>query len=176
MKRVVLSLMALAVLIVLPGCGYTTGSLISSSYRTIFVEPFENKIDYMNQSEHKIYIPQLESKVRDAMIDRFMFDGNLKIAQQGDSDLVLKGKVLAFNRGDLRLTNSEDVKEYRLTVTVALTLWDPVNEKVVWEEPSFSGDTTYYTSGPQAKSELTAIQDAVNDLARRAVARTIEDW
>jgi outer membrane lipopolysaccharide assembly protein LptE/RlpB len=176
MKRSILSFMVLAVLAVLSGCGYTTGSVISSRFKTVYVEPFENKIDYMNQSERKIYIPQLESKVRDAIIDRFMLDGNLKIAEQGNSDLVMKGQVLSFERGDLRLTTNEDVKEYRLTVTIALTLWDPVNEKVVWQEPSFSGDTSYYTTGPNAKSESIAIQDAVNDLARRAVARTIEDW
>ena len=63
-----------------------------------------------------------------------------------------------------------------LTVTVALTLWDRVNEKVVWTEPAFSGDTTYFTSGSLAKSEATAIQDAVADLARRVVDRTIQDW
>jgi outer membrane lipopolysaccharide assembly protein LptE/RlpB len=174
MKRAILSLLLLAVMF--PGCGYTTGSLISSRYKTVFVEPFENKIDYMNQDDRKIYIPQMETKVHDAVIDRFMFDGNLKIAEKGNADLVLKGKVLSFNRGDLSLTNNNDVKEYRLTVTVALTLWDTVNEKVVWEEPSFSGDTTYFTTGALAKSEATAIQDAVNDLARRAVDRTIQDW
>ena len=176
MKRAILSLMSLIMLTVLPGCGYTTGSVISDRFRTIFVEPFENKVDYMNQDDRKIYIPQIETKVREAIIDRFMLDGNLKIAEQGDSDLVLKGRVLGFDRGDLRLTANEDVKEYRLTMTVALTLWDPVNKKIVWEEPSFSGDTTYYTTGSQAKSEATAIQDALSDLARRAVARTIEDW
>jgi len=176
MKRTILSLMALLFLATLPGCGYTTGSVISSRYQTIFVEPFENKIDFMNQENREVYVPQLETQVRDAIVDRFLFDGNLKIAEQGDSDLVLKGKVLVFDRGELRLTSDEDVKEYRLTVTVELTLWDPVNEKVVWHESSFSGDASYFTTGPQAKSESDAIQDAVNDVARRVVARTIEDW
>jgi hypothetical protein len=174
MRRTLVALFL--VLLSVAGCGYTTGSVISSRYKTIFVEPFENKIGYMDQDERKLYIPQLETKVRDAVIDRFMFDGNLKIAQQGNADLVLKGKVVSFDRGDLRLTNAEDVKEYRLTVTVALTLWDPVNNKVVWEEPGFSGDTTYFTTGPLAKPESVAIQDAVNDVARRVVDRTIQDW
>jgi outer membrane lipopolysaccharide assembly protein LptE/RlpB len=166
----------LVFIVVLSGCGYTTGSLISNRFQTIYVEPFENKIEYVNPDEREIYIPQLENKVRDAIIDRYLFDGNLKIAESDDTDLVLKGKVLSFERGDLRLTSSSDVKEYRLTVTVALTLWDPVNEQVVWEESSFAGDVTYYTTGPLAKSESAAIQQALTDLARRVVARTIEDW
>jgi hypothetical protein len=163
-------------LLSLPGCAYTTGSVISSRYQTIFVQPFANNIDYLNQDQRKIYIPGLETKIRNAVVDRFIFDGNLKIADQAGADLVLQGQVLSFERGDLRLTDDEDVKEYRLTVTLALTLWDPVNEKVVWQEPAFSGDTTYYVSGALAKSEESAIADALVDVARRVVARTIEDW
>jgi hypothetical protein len=174
MKKLLLfvSLMAMT----FTGCGYTTGSLISSRFQTIFVQPFENKIDYMNQDQRQIYIPQLELKVHTAVIDRFMFDGNLRVAEEGNSDLVLKGKVLSFEREELRLTSAEDVKEYRLRVTVAISMWDPVNEKIVWEEPSFAGETTYYTTGSLAKSESQAIQDVVTDLARRVVERTIEDW
>jgi hypothetical protein len=158
------------------GCGYTTGSLISSRFQTIFVAPFENKIDYMNQDARTVYIPQLELKAHTAIIDRFMFDGNLRVTEEGNSDLVLKGKVLSFEREELRLTSAEDVKEYRLRVTVALVMWDPVNEKAVWEEPSFAGETTYYTVGALAKSESQAMQDVLTDLARRVVERTIEDW
>ncbi len=158
------------------GCGYTTGSLISSRFQTIFVAPFENKIDYMNQEARTVYIPQLEQKVHTAIIDRFMFDGNLRVTEEGNSDLVLKGKVLGFEREELRLTSAEDVKEYRLRVTVALTMWDPVNEKAVWEEPSFAGETTYYMTGSLAKSESQAMADVMTDLGRRVVERTIEDW
>ena len=45
-----------------------------------------------------------------------------------------------------------------------------------WTESNFVGETTYFTSGSLAKSENVAIQDALTDLARRIVERTIEDW
>jgi hypothetical protein len=175
MKRSLIAILATCV--VLAGCGYTTRSLIADKYKTVFVAPFENKIDYLNQDERRIYVPGLETKVRQAIIDRYLFDGNLRIGQEDATDLVLKGQLLSFNREELRLTSGDDVKEYRLRVTVALTLLDPAdNNKVVWSEPSFSGESTYYVSGPHAKSESAAIDDAVQDLARRSVARTIEDW
>jgi outer membrane lipopolysaccharide assembly protein LptE/RlpB len=175
MKRILF--VVLAAVLLMTGCGYTTRSLLPENYKTIYVAPFENKIDYMNQDDRKIYIPGLETKVRQAVIDRYLFDGNLHIGQENVADLVLKGQLLSFDRQELRLTTSEDVKEYRLLVTVALTLIDPAdNNKVVWQEPSFSGEATYYVSGPLAKSESAAIDDAVNDLAQRAVARTIENW
>lgn len=174
MKKAIL--LCLLLISGITGCGYTTGSLLPSRFQTIYVQPFENKIDYMSASERQLYFPQLEIRVRDAIIDRFLLDGNLKINEQDDADLVLKGQVISVDRGDLRLTNDEDVREYRLAITVALTLVDPVNEKIVWQETAFTGDTSYFTSGPNAKSESAAIQEAVNDLARRVVDRTIQDW
>jgi hypothetical protein len=163
--------------LLMTGCGYSTRSLISDKYKTVYVAPFENKIDYMNQNERKIYVPGLETKVRQAVIDRYLFDGNLHIGQEGTADLILKGQLLSFDRQELRLTTSENVKEYRLLVTVALILIDPAeNNKVVWQEPSFTGQATYYVSGPLASAESAAIDNAVNDLAQRAVARTVEDW
>ena len=57
------------------------------------------------------------------------------------------------------LANNEDVKEYRLRITVELTLLDPVENKVVWKESAFGGESTYYTTGPLAKSESAAIDE-----------------
>jgi hypothetical protein len=175
MKRIFFTILAACV--VLTGCGYSTRSLISDKYKTVYVAPFENKIDYLNQNDRKIYIPGLETRVRQTVIDRYLFDGNLRIGQQDTADLVLKGQLLSFDRDELRLTTSDDVKEYRLRVTVALTLVDPIDgNKVVWSEPAFFGEATYYVSGPLAKSESAAIDETIQDLARRAVARTVEDW
>ena len=163
-------------MLVVTGCGYTTKSLLPENYRTIFVQPFENKIDFVNADDRKLYVAGLESRVREAVVDRYLFDGNLRGAEQDTADLILKGKLLKFEREELRLQTNETVKEYRIRVTVALTLWDPTANTVVWEEPAFAGEATYYTTGALAKSESQAMDEAVKDFATRAVARTIENW
>lgn len=172
MKR--LSLLLVTLLIA--GCGYTTRSLLSDNYRTIFVQPFENKIDFVNADNRMIYVAGLEGRVREAVVDRYLLDGNLRVSDEGAADLVLRGQLIRFEREELRLETNETVKEYRIRVTSALTLWDTLENKAVWEEPSFAGEATYYTAGPLAKSEGQAIDEAVKDLAVRAVARTIENW
>ena len=163
-------------MVFLAGCGYTTGSLLPSKYKTIYVEPFKNKISYVSDSTRALYIPLLESKAREAIVDRFLFDGHLRIARSQQADLLLHGELTGFERQELRLTDNQEVQEYRIQITVALTMEDLISGKTFWAEPSFTGEATYFTTGPQAKSESAALEEALTDLSRRAVARTIEDW
>lgn len=155
------------------GCGYTTGSLLPSQYQTIYVAPFENKTDYMNVESRKLYVPGLETRVRSTVIDRYLFDGNLHVGGEETADLILKGKLISYDREELGLTMGEDVKEYRIRITVELALLDQVDKRILWQESSFSGEATYLTA---SGSESAALDAALKDLAMRVVARTIEDW
>ena len=160
---------------IIAGCGYSTGSLLPSKFRTIYIQPFKNKVSFA-QSHSSSYIPLLEVKVKDAIANRFLFDGHLRIGDEHTADLILKGELVGLERQELRVTENQDVQEFRLNIIVDLILWDPVEQKEVWHEPSFAGEATYFVSGPLAKSESSAVDEALNDLARRAVERTLEDW
>jgi hypothetical protein len=158
------------------GCGYTTKSTLPKSIKTIYVQPFKNSIDYTSGTKRNIYLPLLELKARNAVIDRFLFDGNLRIAEADTADLVLKGELKNYERTALRYTDNDDVREYRAHVTVSFELWGAGKEEASWTEPNFVGEATYFVTGPSAKSEESAVEEAVVDLARRIVERTIEDW
>ena len=162
-------------LLSLGGCGYTTGSLLPANYHTISIEPFSNKVGYLNGNVRGLYIPLLENKTNDAVVSRFQIDGHLKVAKSQNADLVLKGDLIGFDREDVRLNDNQGVDEYRVRVTVSLKLLDAAGTEE-WSEPSFSGEATYFTSGPQAKPESAALEDALTDLSRRIVERTIENW
>lgn len=158
------------------GCGYTTGSVISSRFQTVYVAPFKNKIDYGSEKEKNVYLPLMEVKVTNAVVDRFLFDGNLDIATEDRADIVLKGELLRYERSPLRYDDNDEVQEYRIAITVNISLWEPGKSEPVWSEPYFMGDTTYYTSGSLVITEDAAVEKAITDLARRIVERTIEDW
>ncbi len=168
----------LCILLVLSiaGCGYTTGSLLPSNYRKIAILPFQNKVSYVNENVQGLYVPQLEGNVRTAIIDRFLFDGHLRIADPDKADLVLSGELIAFQQDDLRQDANQNVQEYRARVTVSLTMTDTATGKVLWREPSFSGETTYLTTGSQATTQSAAIDKALIDLATRVVERTVDSW
>jgi len=177
MKKILQLFLVIVLTLSLTGCGYSTRSLLPSNLKAIYIEPFKNKVSYIDESIRNLYLPLLEVKVTNAVVDRFLFDGNLDIKDADQADLILKGELLNFERHPLRyIENTEDVEEYRINIVVSLVLWDTQDEEVVWEEPSFVGDTTYFTTGTLTKSEATAVEDALVDLARRVVERTIENW
>ncbi len=176
MKKSLLWILLLGLLGWTASCGYTTRSLLPSRIKTVHVAPFKNKIISADESTPGTYIPLLEVKIRNAVVDRFLFDGNLRVADSDKADLILKGELLSYRREGLRYTEDRDVQEYRIAIDVSLKMWDQKRNEPFWEEPSFTGDTTYFVSGPSAKSETVALEEALKDLARRIVERTIENW
>lgn len=165
------------------GCGYTTHAVYQGQEKTIWIEPFVNKVDILSEDatslnqRFRTYHPLMENDLRSAVINRFMYDGGLRIGTKDAADLVLKGELINYQRDALRYENNqEDVAEYRISLIMHLVLYKKGQEKPVWDEPNFIGDATYFTSGTQSKTENAALNDAIADLARRAVERTIENW
>lgn len=176
MKKVICYLL----IAVLSGCGYTTRSMISNKFHTIYVTPFVNKVDITTEadagSKYKLYRPMIETDITRFVNNRYLFDGNLRPAKEELADLVLKGDVVEFRKDPLRYLDNEAVSEYRINLVVNISLWDKKDNTLLWQENNFTGDTTYFTQGAQAKSEDTAVNNALNDLARRIVERTVEEW
>ena len=161
----------------LAGCGYTTGSLLPPKYKKIAIQPFVNKINNIEEnSSSTLYVPLLESNVRTSIIDRFLFDGNLRIAEADKADLIMNGNLIGIAQDDLRQDVNQNIQEYRIRIIVSLTLTDGATGKVLWTEPSFSGETTYFLTGTQAQTQSAAIDAALTDLAARVVERTVENW
>ncbi len=168
--------LCLLLLLNLVGCGYTTGSLLPPQYRKIAIEPFQNKVGYTDENIQGVYVPLLETNVRTSIIDRFLFDGNLRIADADKADLILNGNLISIAQDDLRQDVNQNIQEYRIRIIVSLTLTDAATHKVLWTEPSFTGETTYFLTGTQATSQSAALDAALTDLATRVVDRTVENW
>jgi len=180
-KIQIISLSALYCLLstIFMGCGYTTRSLISSKYKTIYVSHFVNKIDIAKETEsirrYKLYRPLLEQDIRRQVIDRFNLDGNLRIASKEEADLILNCSVLDFRRDALRYIENDEVEEYRISITAQIELQDK-DKNIIIKQTNIIGDATYFLSGPHAKAEPLAIDEAIKDLARRIVERVVEEW
>jgi hypothetical protein len=183
MKRPVkLLLLGLSVL-GLSSCGYTTRSMISDQYKTVYITPFVNTIDITQEGasgdKYQLNRPLTETEVTKAVSNRYLFDGNLKPVKETSADMILVGQLVQFRKDPLRYAdNSDDVTEYRVNIVVNLEMWDNTGpeKKLLWSEPGFTGETSYFVTGAQAISEDQAVQNSITDLARRVVERTVEQW
>lgn len=165
----------------LSGCGYTTKSLLPTHIKSVYVENFKNSIDLTaevsNRRPYRLYKAGLENEITKAVVDRFVFDGNLKVVKnQDEADSVLTGELLEYVKEPLRYNESEEVTEYRVRVAASIKFVDKHDDKVIWQAGSFSGESSQRTEGTLKKSEDTARDEAVSDLARRIVEKIIEVW
>ena len=161
-------------------CGYTATRILPAYYRTLYVEGFQNKIpiadDIGERSGFITNFPEIEARVTREVINRFLIDGNLRIANKPEgADLILTGSVSDFYRQGLRRRDDDTIEEYRLNLTCALTLRDKQG-KLLLQEPALTGDSTYFVSGPSSKSETAAVDELVTDFSRRVVEWVIEYW
>ncbi len=182
LKKSILLVTSYSLLVTIIGCGYTTRSMIANKFKTIYITPFVNKIDITRETDagykYRIYRPMLETDITKKVTNKYLFDGNLRPVKTESADLILKGELVEFRRDPLRYTDNNEIEEYRINIVVNLSMWDKKENRLVWEENGFTGDTTYFTltTNSQYKSEDVAVNDALDDLARRIVERTVEQW
>lgn len=175
MKRVV------AVLLLAAGCGYTTRLGVPAHLHTVYVAPFTNKIDitaiHTDGAHLPLYRHGMEIDLASAVVDRYQFTGILRPTNTpSGADARVNGDLLEFRRDALRYDASQHIEEWRLSVVAHVTFTDLTTGAVMWDEPTLTGDTTYFAIGPQSESEATAVARALTDLARRVIERSTEDW
>ena len=166
-------------LCLLSGCGYTYKSVISEKYKTLYVKTFANKIDITDKitskNPYKIYRPGTEQDITNAVIHRFIYDGTLKITRQDEADLVLTGDLVDYQRAPLRYDeNYTNVLEYRVSITVDITLKNAKTGETLINAQRIISDKTFATSGQFQATEIDALNLATEDLSRKIVEKTVE--
>ncbi len=173
-------MIVMVVMAALQGCGYTHETLLPENVKSVHVSKVANDIDITSEvtseSVFRVYRPGLEVELRNALIERFVFDGHLKIRNMEEADAVLRVKLKDFRRDPLRYNDDESVQEFRVTVVASCEFIDVSNEKTLWNNSGMSGNSDYFLSGPHARSEDEAVGEALEDLARHAVEDILEAW
>jgi len=155
------------------GCGYTTKVTLPYDIKTIYVPNFKNSIPL---SKRYTYVSGLEIDVTNSVIDRLIFDGNLKVVKEEEADAILFGEVIGYEQEAVRFDSLEGVRQYRLFIVVRLTLKKSDTDEIIWQENHFTGDTEYFIEGATAISERAAANEAIENIAKKIVDRIVEDW
>jgi hypothetical protein len=179
-RRCIYFICGLLSVTLLNGCGYTTRSMVSNKYKTIAIQLFTSAIDIASEPQANrgftTYRPALETDITKKVKERFLFDGNFRLAKEENADVILKGRLVDYRKDPVRYDAQDNVEEYRVAINVNISLIDRAANKPVWSNQTVIGEFTFFLSGPNAKPEDTAVNNALDDLARRVVERTVEYW
>ncbi|MBI4335635.1 MAG: LptE family protein, partial [Candidatus Omnitrophica bacterium] len=148
------------------GCGYTTKSLLPPHIKTVYVENFKNGIDIAaeqsNKRPYRLYSPGIENEITRLIIDRFIFDGNLRVVKDPEgADSILSGELTEYIKEPLRYDDNQAVTEFRIRVVASVKFFDKREERVIWQSGGFSGESSQRTEGSLKKTEEVARQEAI---------------
>jgi len=162
--------LGLALLAGAGGCAYTTSTAaLPPHVKTIAIPTFENQT-----TEYAI-----ELSLTQSVIDRFVADNHLKIVDEKDADYVLRGTLKAYRNIVFGFNTAENAQEYRVTITVAITIKDAVKNREVWTDPDLTRYANYYVvavPGSPAKTEFDGRAEAISKIADEILARTVQSW
>lgn len=166
--------LVLLVLLVLlaPGCGYRlsgTGALVPAGAKTIAIPTFVN-----GTAE-----PYVETDITRAVVDEFIADGRLRVADLDGADLALRGTVTRYEVSALSYTPQSYVQQYRVRLVVDASLEDRGAKKEIWRERGieavFISDypVTYDTAGGADIRATKIAKEAAVKKASRDIAWTL---
>jgi outer membrane lipopolysaccharide assembly protein LptE/RlpB len=170
-----LGLVLIALLLLLPACGYhftPVGGIVPESAKTIAIPVFINGT----------YEPLIDTEVTRAVVDEFLADGRLQVVGLEAADVVLKGTVTKFEITPTSYTADTFVQSYNISIGVNITIEDAKAHKVLLKDSGvgsvfnssyavFIGDITRTKIAKDA-----AVKNACKDLASTLRSRVLEGF
>ena len=151
-------------------CAYSTSTaLLPTHLKTIAIPVFEN-----GTTEYS-----LEQDITQAVVDRFVQDNHLKVVGERAANALLRGRVTQYRNSVFGFSATEQASEYRVTISVAITMKDLVKNRELWKDDDLVKTTNYFVvdvPGQKAKTELDGRKEAIQKIADEIVARTVEGW
>ncbi|MCE5300127.1 MAG: LPS assembly lipoprotein LptE [Spirochaetia bacterium] len=170
MKKAIVLAMALAAAFLAPGCtNYTPQVSLPAYIQKVAVPVFSNKTPAYG----------MEQYVTQKTIDLFISDGKLSIADEMNSDAIVK---VSLEKYMLAVTNydvNQIPQQYRLRIYFDIYFFDNKNQRQIWEEKELWEETTYYVVnnlGMPAETEEAARNRVLDRIADRVFRRVVYGW
>lgn len=173
-QKTVMSVLLLSFL----GCGYTTRGFIDPRFKTVYVRPVVNDIKITGETQEndkfRSVPPLLENNLTSALLDRFNLDGSLKVVDESSADLIVEAALIDYYRESVRYDDDEEIEEQRIKLIFTFESFDSEGELI--KSKKLVAHEDYATSGSNARTEEVAIDELMDDAARRLVEEIIEAW
>ncbi len=159
------ALWAAAVAVMLVGCGYNTGSLVSREYSSIYVPIWENFT----------FRRGLEFRLTELLQREIERKTHLKLTTEGRADTKLTGEIVDFDQRVLTEDLLDNPVETQVTVVVNFRWEDLRTGQTIVREVALS-QTAEAIPGRGEVPGGAAATEAFEDLAERIVEKMESSW
>jgi Lipopolysaccharide-assembly len=162
--RLTLPALLAILLAVIPGCGYSSDSLYTTSIETICVPMWNNQSFYRN----------LEFQLTEAIDKNIEARTPYRLAPQDQADAELTGTITNVQEGVLSNSYQTNLpQETQITIVVDFTWRDLRSGRILLDRKGFARSSTEI---PAIGSQLTdAENEAIDNLARAIVMEMVND-
>ncbi len=150
-------------------CSYSfTGASVPSHLKTIAIPVVE---DRSGSGE-----PGLRETFTDELIQKFINDNSLEVADKTNADALLEVTILSVPEAPSAVTEGENVETRRITITVKAVYRDLVKRETIFEK-NFSNYSDFRTdTGDYLEARSSAIEDATDKLTEDILLGVVADW
>ncbi len=149
------------------GCHYSfTGSSVPPHLKTIAIALFDDQSGFGE--------PGLRENLTNKLIEKFIQDNSLEIADKTHSDSMLRGTIVAVRDNPSVVSQGEAVTKRRITITVRASYQDMKLKKTIWEKDLTSWGDYEISGGPAQR--ITGIEEAMKKLSEDMLLETVSGW
>ena len=152
----------------LVGCAnYRIGTTLPEHLKTVYVETLRNQTGE----------PQIETTITAAILREFQRDGQLKVVDREDADVLVSGTLKVYKLEPMRYDRNspKTTLEYRAIVHADILAMDQVEGRRLVRQ-SVSGSTKMGAAGDLVTARRNALPDVAEDLAGEIVDAVISAW
>lgn len=167
-KIILFFALPITIIFMLSGCSYSfTGSSVPAHLHTIAIPIFK---DRSGSGE-----PNLASLFTNQLIQKFIDDNTLQIANKMNADAVAQGTILSLSDMPAIVSKGENVSSRRIKITVRVLYRDLVKRKTVFDR-NFSNYADYNNNGIIVDAREKAIKSAINKITDDILLAIVSNW
>ncbi len=163
-KRVYSLFAALGALLWISGCGYYIVGTTETGET-----PLQTKLHFSTLS-NTTPEPLLEERLSQLISQELLTDHRIRLVNlQGKADSLLRGEITSFGETALSFDPSRNALEYRITITINLTLESVNPQTLYWKSQGIQTSAEYLSTND------TSVTRSAKDRAIREIGKNIAE-
>lgn len=150
------------------GCAnYQLGTTLPPHLRTVSVSTFKNLTGE----------PNIEPTITSATLREFNRDGQLKVKDADEADILLTGDIVEYTLEPVRYdrNNPKKTREYKAVIKMNINAVERATGKKITSQ-SVTGSKTFEAQGDLMTARRNVLPQVAEDLAKKAVDAVISAW